>query len=122
VLPPPKLKKLRNRLWDYDHCIELKDLTDPVGESLMGEPFECPTPSAMAYDLFKALRVWEWFDRSYLSNWEGLQYNNDGFPRNPGRSLLLISRRFGYDLSDELKARFGIIMTLRPGRDQGRQS
>ena len=41
VLPPPKLKKLRNRLWDYDHCIELKDLTDPVGESLLGEPFEC---------------------------------------------------------------------------------
>jgi len=35
---------------------------------------------------------------------------------------LLVSRRFGYDLSDELKARFGIIMTLRPGRDQVRQS
>jgi len=51
-----------------------------------------------------------------------LQYNNDGFPRNPGRNLLLISRRFGYDLSDELKARFGIIMELRPGRDSSRQS
>jgi len=76
----------------------------------------------MAYDLFKALRVWDWFDRSYLSSWEGLQYNNDGFPRNPGRNLLLISRRFGYDLSDELKARFGIIMELRPGRDSNRQN
>ena len=36
VLPPPKFKKLRNRLWDYDDCIELLDLSDPVGESLMG--------------------------------------------------------------------------------------
>ena len=121
VLPPPKFKKLRNRLWDYDDCIELQDLSDPVGENHIGQPFECPTPSAMAYDLFKALRVWDWFDRSYLSSWEGFQYNNDGFPKNPGRSLLLVSRRFGYDLSDELKARFGIILTLRPGRDQDRQ-
>ena len=66
VLPPKKFTKLRNRLWDYDDCIELEDLSDPVGENHLGEPYECPTPSAMAYDLFKALRVWEWFDRSYL--------------------------------------------------------
>lgn len=122
VLPPKKFTKLRNRLWDYDHCIELQDLSDPVGENSLGEPYKCPTPSAMAYDLFKALRVWEWFDRSYLSRWEGFQYNNDGFPKNPGRSLLLISRRFGWDLADELKPRFGIILNLRPGRDQGRQN
>ena len=31
---------------------------DPALESLMREPFECPRPSAMAYDLFKTLRVW----------------------------------------------------------------
>ena len=55
---------------------------DPALESLMREPFECPTPSAMAYDLIKALRVWEWFDRSYLSRCEGFQYNNDGFPKS----------------------------------------
>ena len=71
VLPPKKFTKLRNRLWDYDHCIELQDLSDPVGENSLGEPYKCPTPSAMAYDLFKALRVWDWFDRSYLSRWEG---------------------------------------------------
>ena len=121
VLPPKKFTKLRNRLWDYDHCIELQDLSDPVGENSLGEPYKCPTPSAMAYDLFKALRVWEWFDRSYLSRWEGFQYNNDGFPKNPGRSVLLISRRFGWDLAEELKPRFGIILNLRPGRDDSRQ-
>ena len=77
VLPPKKFTNLRNRLWDYDHCIELQDLSDPVGENSLGEPYKCPTPSAMAYDLFKALRVWEWFDRSHLSRWEGFQYNND---------------------------------------------
>ena len=122
VLPPKKFTKLCNRLWDYDHCIELQDLSDPVGENSLGEPYKCPTPSAMAYDLFKALRVWEWFDRSCLSRWEGFQYNNNGFPKNPGRSVLLISRRFGWDLAEELKPRFGIILTLRPGRDQGRQN
>jgi hypothetical protein len=121
VLPPKKFTKLRNRLWDYDHCIELQDLSDPVGENSLGEPYKCPTPSAMAYDLFKALRVWEWFDRSYLSRWEGFQYNNDGFPKNPGRSVLLISRRFGWDLAEELKPRFGIILNLRPGREDSRQ-
>ena len=121
VLPPKKFTKLRNRLWDYDHCIELQDLSDPVGENSLGEPYKCPTPSAMAYDLFKALRVWEWFDRSYLSRWEGFQYNNDGFPKNPGRSVLLISRRFGWDLADELKPRFGIILNLRPTREDSRQ-
>jgi hypothetical protein len=36
--------------------------------------------------------------------------------------LLLVSRRLGYDLSDELKARFGIILTLRPGRDSERKN
>ena len=36
VLPPKKFTNLRNRLWDYDDCIELEDLSDPVGESLMG--------------------------------------------------------------------------------------
>ena len=122
VLPPKKFTKLRNRLWDYDHCIELQDLSDPVGENSLGEPYKCPKPSAMAYDLFKPLRVRNWFDRSYLSRWEGFQYNNDGFPKNPGRTVLLISRRFGWDLADELKARFGIILELRPGRDQGRQN
>ena len=121
VLPPKKFTNLRNRLWDYDHCIELQDLSDPVGENSLGEPYKCPTPSAMAYDLFKALRVWEWFDRSYLSRWEGFQYNNDGFPKNPGRSLLLISRRFGWDLAEELKPRFGIILNLRPTREDSRQ-
>ena len=121
VLPPKKFTKLRNRLWDYDDCIELEDLSDPVGESLMGEPFECPTPSAMAYDLFKALRVWEWFDRSDLDKWEGLQFCDDAFPKNPGRRLLLVSRRLGWDLTDELKARFGIILNLRPGREDSRQ-
>ena len=121
VLPPKKFTKLRNRLWDYDHCIELQDLSDPVGENSVGEPYKCPTPSAMAYDLFKALRVWEWFDRSHLSRWEGFQYNNDGFPKNPGRSVLLISRRFGWDLADELKPRFGIILSLRPTREDSRQ-
>ena len=121
VLPPKKFTKLRNRLWDYDHCIELQDLSDPVGENSLGEPYKCPTPSAMAYDLFKALRTWEWFDRSYLSRWEGFQYNNDGFPKNPGRSVLLISRRFGWDLAEELKARFGIILNLRPTRENSRQ-
>ncbi len=121
VLPPKNFTKLRNRLWDYDHCIELQDLSDPVGENSLGEPYKCPTPSAMAYDLFKALRVWDWFDRSYLSRWEGFQYNNDGFPKNPGRSLLLISRRFGWDLADELKPRFGIILNLRPTREDSRQ-
>ena len=120
VLPPKKFTKLRNRLWDYDHCIELQDLSDPVGENSLGEPYKCPTPSAMAYDLFKALRVWEWFDRSYLSRWEGFQYNNDGFPKNPGRSVLLISRRFGWDLAEELKPRFGIILNLRPTREDSR--
>ena len=122
VLPPPKFKKLRNRLWDYDDCIELQDRSDPVGESLMREPFECPTPSAMAYDLFKALRVWDWLDSSKYSSWEKVQYCNDGFPKNPGRRLLLVGRRLGYDLSDELKARFGIILTLRPGRDNERKN
>ena len=39
-----------------------------------------------------------------------------------GRRLLMVSRRLGYDLSDELKARFGIILTLRPGRDSNRQN
>ena len=121
VLPPKKFTNLRNRLWDYDHCIELQDLSDPVGENSLGEPYKCPTPSAMAYDLFKALRVWEWFDRSYLSRWEGFQYNNDGFPKNPGRSVLLISRRFGWDLAEELKPRFGIILNLRPTREDSRQ-
>ena len=84
----------------------------------MGEPFECPTPSAMAYDLFKALRVWEWFDRSDLDKWEGLQFCDDAFPKNPGRRLLLVSRRLGWDLADELKPRFGIILNLRPGREK----
>ena len=121
VLPPKKFTKLRNRLWDYDDCIELEDLSDPVGESLMGEPYECPTPSAMAYDLFKALRVWEWFDGSYLDKWERLQFCDDSFPRNPGRRLLLVSRRLGWDLEDELKARFGILLSLRPTREEWSQ-
>ena len=122
VLPPKRFSKLRNRLWDYDHCIELEDLSDPVGDSLVGEPYECPTPSAMAYDVFKALRVWDWFDASNLSEWERLQFCNDGFPRNPKRYILLISRGFGWDLADELKARFGIILNLRPTREDSRQN
>ena len=121
LLPPKKFTQLRNRLRDYDDCVELEDLSDPVGENQIGQPFECPTPSAMAYDLFKALRVWDWLDSSKYSSWEKVQYCNDGFPKNPGRRLLLVSRRLGYDLSDELKARFGIILTLRPGRDESRQ-
>ena len=75
----------------------------------------------MAYDLFKALRVWEWFGLNRLDKWERLQFCDDGFPRNPQRRLLLVSRSFGWDLSDELKSRFGIILSLRPGRDESRQ-
>ena len=77
----PKFKKLRNRLWDYDDCIELQDLSDPVGESLMGEPFECPTPSAMAYDLFKALRIWDWLNSSKYSSWEKVKIVTMDSPR-----------------------------------------
>lgn len=121
VLPPKKFTQLRNRLRDYDDCVELEDLSDPVGENYLGEPFDCPTQSAMAYDLFKALRVSEWFDRNRLDKWERLQFCDDGFPRNPQRRLLLVSRSFGWDLSDELKSRFGIILSLRPGRDESRQ-
>ena len=97
VLPPKKFTKLRNRLRDYDDCVELEDLSDPVGENYLGEPFDCPTQSAMAYDLFKTLRVWEWFDRNRLDKWERLQFCDDGFPRNPQRRLLLVSRSFGWD-------------------------
>jgi len=121
VLPPKKFTKLRNRLWDYDHCIELQDLSEPVGENHLGQPFVCPTPSAMAYDLIKTLRVWEWFERKKLSNWEGFQFCEDGFPKNPGRRIILISRSFGWDLAEELKARFGILLNLRPTRDESRQ-
>ena len=63
VLPPKKFTKLRNRLWDYDHCIELQDLSEPVGENHLGQPFVSPTLSEMGYDLIKTLRVWEWFER-----------------------------------------------------------
>ena len=34
-IAPKRFSKLRNRLWDYDHCIELEDLSDPVGDNLV---------------------------------------------------------------------------------------
>ena len=38
----------------------------------------------MGYDLIKTLRVLEWFERKKLSNWEGFQFCEDGFPKNSG--------------------------------------
>ncbi len=87
----------------------------------MGQSFVSPTPSAMGYDLIKTLRVWEWFERKKLSNWKGFQFCEDGFPKNPERRIILISRSFGWDLAKELKARFGILLNLRPGRDETRK-
>ena len=44
VLPPKKFTQLRNRLRDYDDCVELEDLSDPVGENYFCLLYTSPSP------------------------------------------------------------------------------